>query len=143
MAGRPVVAIELRKLSPAWASDDLADLAELCENGGADALVIPTDAEDTSTGLADLLAVCRRVRIPVARRDWILHPIQVNLSLRSHPSAALRLCQPWCNDIEERVSALRSDAYNGRLLCCRSSQSFRHCAAARNLPSNNRLARCS
>ena len=79
-----MVVVELRKPSPNWTSADLADLAQLCADGGADAVVVPTDAADTSTGLGDLLAVCRRVKIPVIRRDWILHPIQVQ-ALRPPP----------------------------------------------------------
>lgn len=69
--------IELGKASPSQTSSDLAELAKMYEAGGADALAVPTDLYDTSTGLADLLAVCRAVKCPVIRRDWILHPLQV------------------------------------------------------------------
>lgn len=72
-----MLAFELGKTLPQHSSSDLAELAKDYEAAGADSLVVPTDAYDTSTGLADLLAVCRAVRCPVVRRDWILHPLQV------------------------------------------------------------------
>ena len=75
--GRPVLVFEVAKSSPQQSSSDIAELAKDYEAAGADALVVPTDAYDTSTGLADLLAVCRAVRCPVVRKDWILHPLQV------------------------------------------------------------------
>ncbi len=75
--GRPVLVVELGRTNPSQTSTELAELAKLYESGGADALAVPTDSYDTSTGLADLLAVCRAVKCPVIRRDWILHPLQV------------------------------------------------------------------
>ena len=75
--GRPILVIELGKANPSQTSADLAELAKMYEANGADALAVPTDSYDTSTGLADLLAVCRAVKCPVIRRDWILHPLQV------------------------------------------------------------------
>ena len=56
---------------------DVLQWAKRCKAAGADAIAVPTDALDTETGLRDLLAVCRAVRCPVVRRDWILHPLQV------------------------------------------------------------------
>lgn len=34
------------------------------------------DAEDTPSGYADLVAVCRATVAPVLARDWQLHPLQ-------------------------------------------------------------------
>lgn len=38
---------------------------------------VRTDVEDTPEGLKDLLTVVQAVRVPVLRRDWIIHPLQV------------------------------------------------------------------
>lgn len=78
--GRPVLVVELGRERPSQSSADLAKFAKQFEAAGVDAIAVPTDAADTPTGLADLLAVCRAVKIPVIRRDWILHPLQVCLS---------------------------------------------------------------
>lgn len=75
--GRPVLVFELSRPSPSTTSSQLAEMAQRWVSWGADALVVPTDAEATSTGPADLLAVCRAVSVPVLQRDWILHPLQV------------------------------------------------------------------
>ena len=77
--GRPVLLLELSRASPAATSAEVAQLARSFEASGADALVVLTDAAETSTGLADLFSVCRAVRIPVVRRDWFLHPLQVGV----------------------------------------------------------------
>lgn len=45
---------------------------------GADALVVRTDSEDTPEGLKDLFTVCQAVRVPVLRRDWMIHPLQAS-----------------------------------------------------------------
>ena len=36
-----------------------------------------TDSEETPSGTGDLFAVCQAVKVPVMRRDWILHPLQI------------------------------------------------------------------
>ena len=53
--GRSVLALELPR--PGASSDGLETLAKALEAAGADALVVRTDAEDTPSGLADLLRV--------------------------------------------------------------------------------------
>ena len=52
-------------------------------DGGCFAGAQATDAEDTPSGYADLVAVCRATAAPVLARDWQLHPLQA----RAH-----RLC---------------------------------------------------
>lgn len=92
--GRPVVVVELRKATPATSPEQLAQLARELEAAGADALAVPTDALDTSTGLADLLSVCRAVKCPVVRRDWILHPIQASSKPPCLPHLMCMACLP-------------------------------------------------
>lgn len=85
--GRPVLVFEIsRSAAGADSSQALAELASRLALGGADALVVPTDSDDTPEGLSDLFAVCRaaaaaatynRPAPPVLCRDWFLHPLQV------------------------------------------------------------------
>jgi len=50
----------------------------LLETAGLDALVVNTDQWYSSSGLHDLYMVARATRrVPVLRRDWFLHPLQV------------------------------------------------------------------
>lgn len=44
-----------------------------------------TDAEETPSGYADLVSVCRATRVPVLARDWQLHPLQAR-ARSLHPS---------------------------------------------------------
>jgi len=44
-----------------------------------------TDAEETPSGYADLVSVCRAARVPVLARDWQLHPLQARAG-SLHPS---------------------------------------------------------
>lgn len=48
-----------------------------------------TDAEDTPSGYADLVAVCRATTVPVLARDWQLHPLQARvLSTCAHQGSS-------------------------------------------------------
>ena len=84
---RPVLAFEVsRSAAGTETSQALAELSSRLALGGADALVVPTDTDDTPEGLSDLFAVCRasgavatydKPAPPVFCRDWFLHPLQV------------------------------------------------------------------
>ena len=75
--GKPVLVAEVCRPSPASSSQDVAKLASDYVSWGVDAIVVPTDLEDTPAGLSDLFAVCRAVRVPVLQWDWFVHPLQV------------------------------------------------------------------
>ncbi|CAL5220305.1 g2293 [Coccomyxa viridis] len=75
--GRPVMVLEIVKPSPSSTSEDVGALAAQYAGWGADALAVLTDLDYTSTGYADMVAVCRATNVPVLQRDWILHPLQV------------------------------------------------------------------
>ena len=78
VTGRPVLAFELARSAAADSPSALAAAATALAAAGADALIVPTDSSDTPEGLADLFAVCRAAPgVPVLRRDWFLHPLQV------------------------------------------------------------------
>jgi len=74
--GRAVLAFEVCRASPSTTPAELAALAKTYEAAGADVIVVPTDSYDTPEGLKDLFAVCQAVRVPVMRRDWMIHPLQ-------------------------------------------------------------------
>lgn len=77
--GRPALVLEACRSEAVSSSQQLAELAARLAEAGADAIVVRTDAEDSPHGLADLFAVCRAVPpwVPVLRRDWFIHPLQV------------------------------------------------------------------
>ena len=77
--GRPALAFEVHRPSKdsSSKSEGVASIAERLVEAGADAIVVPTDSEETPTGLGDLFAVSQVVRVPVLMRDWILHPLQI------------------------------------------------------------------
>lgn len=51
-------------------STQLAAQAKQFVQLGADALVVPIDAEDTPTGAVDLFSVTQAVKVPVLAKDW-------------------------------------------------------------------------
>lgn len=78
--GRAALIFEVCRETPSESSAALAVRARELVAAGADILVVGTDIEDTSTGLADLFAVCRAVPgTPVLRRDWFVHPLQASM----------------------------------------------------------------
>lgn len=76
--GRPALVLEVSRLQcgAECTSQDVAGLAQLYKEGGADAIAVLTDG--SPNGLGDLFATCRAVQsMPVLHRDWFLHPLQV------------------------------------------------------------------
>jgi hypothetical protein len=77
--GRPALVFELGRGPAARSAAELGARAAALAAAGADALAVPTDPAETPEGLADLFAVVRAApRLPVLRRDWYIHPIQVS-----------------------------------------------------------------
>jgi len=75
--GLPAIVMEIGRRRPNTTSAELAELAKMYEGLGVDAIAVRTDAEDSPQGLLDLLEVRRAVKIPVLRKELMLHPIQV------------------------------------------------------------------
>ena len=74
----PVLIAEVARKSKDEAASQLAERARILQKAGVHAVCVRTDAEDTATGLSDLFAVVRAVpKMPVLRRDWFIHPLQV------------------------------------------------------------------
>jgi hypothetical protein len=88
--GRPALVFELGRGPAARSAAELGARAAALAAAGADALAVPTDPAETPEGLADLFAVVRAApRLPVLRRDWYIHPIQVSMRRR----------EPYCVDL--------------------------------------------
>jgi len=94
--GRPVLVFEIARTSTSDGQQtdtttttaisspkELAEVATRLSKGGADALIVPTDSDDTPEGLSDLFNVSRAaaeirpIPPPVLCRDWFLHPLQI------------------------------------------------------------------
>jgi len=76
LQGMPAVIVELAR-APGQNTEGLLETARMLEKSGAEAIVLRTDGDDTPSGLLDLFEVCRSVRVPVLRKELVLHPIQV------------------------------------------------------------------
>ena len=75
---RVAIIAEVPKADKAEPAERMAARARTLRRAGVQALCVRTDAYDTDTGLRDLFGVVRAVPdLPVLRRDWIIHPLQV------------------------------------------------------------------
>lgn len=68
---------EVARLCPAESPHVLATRCRDYVRWGVDAIAVRTDEEISPDGVADLVAVCNSLHVPVIRTDWILHPLQV------------------------------------------------------------------
>jgi indole-3-glycerol phosphate synthase len=78
--GSPAIIAEIKRSSPSAgriADADPASLARVYEGAGAAAVSVLTEPVHFDGSLADLRAVHLAVRIPVLRKDFLLHPSQV------------------------------------------------------------------
>ena len=76
----PAIVAEVKRSSPSAGritDADPADLARAYEAAGAAAVSVLTEAEHFDGALADLRAVHMAVRVPVLRKDFLVHPSQV------------------------------------------------------------------
>ena len=88
--GKAVMVAEVCRPSPSATSADVAALAVQYVQWGADAVAVCTDLEETPSGLSDLFAVCRAVRVPVLQTDWFLHPLQVRYCSQNYTCACVK-----------------------------------------------------
>lgn len=77
MQGKTTVVAEIARLSPSESLESFSSRCSKYVEWGADALAVCTDEEKSPNGVADLTAACRAVNVPVLRKDWIIHPLQV------------------------------------------------------------------
>jgi indole-3-glycerol phosphate synthase len=76
----PAVIAEVKRSSPSAgkiADVDPAGQARVYEHGGAAAVSVLTEPTHFDGAIADLHAVRRAVRVPVLRKDFLVHPSQV------------------------------------------------------------------
>ena len=93
----PLLIAEVARQSKSEPASKLAQRAHILKKAGVHAICVRTDADDTDTGLADLFAVVRAVPdVPVLRRDWFIHPLQVCLSLHARHCALQHAQAPVC-----------------------------------------------
>lgn len=71
------VIAEVSRFSPTESPQLLAARCRNYVRLGVDAIAIRTDEEASADGLADLQAACSALQVPVIRRDWFLHPLQI------------------------------------------------------------------
>ena len=76
--GKSVILFEVARSGPTITSAQLVSLAKQYVSMGADALVVPTDAEATPEGFKDLFTVSQAVKVPVLARDYLIHPLQAS-----------------------------------------------------------------
>lgn len=89
---RPALIAEVKRASPsagAIAEVDAGALASAYERAGAAAVSVLTEPRHFHGSLADLLGVRLRTRVPVLRKDFLVHPAQLMESRAEGADAAL------------------------------------------------------
>jgi indole-3-glycerol phosphate synthase len=93
-ARTPALIAEVKRASPSAgeiaADADPVALAVAYETGGAAAISVLTEREHFSGSLTDLDAVRAVVRVPLLRKDFLVHPAQV-IEARAHGADAVLL----------------------------------------------------
>ena len=99
----PAIIAEVKRASPSAgpiAEDaDPVARAQAYETGGAAAVSVLTEARHFHGSLTDLEAVRLAVRLPLLRKDFIVHPSQV-IESRAHGADAVLLITSCCSDAE-------------------------------------------
>jgi indole-3-glycerol phosphate synthase len=91
-SGVPAVIAEVKRSSPsagAIVDRDPADQARAYEEAGAAAISVLTEPRHFSGSLADLRAARTAVRLPVLRKDFVVHPSQLIESRAAGADAVL------------------------------------------------------
>jgi indole-3-glycerol phosphate synthase len=91
-AGAPAVIAEVKRSSPsagAIRDADPAEQAHAYEGAGAAAISVLTEPRHFDGSLLDLQAARRAVRLPVLRKDFLVHPAQVIESRAAGADAVL------------------------------------------------------
>jgi indole-3-glycerol phosphate synthase len=95
-----IIIAEVSRLHADEKSSALSARSRSLKKAGVHALCVRTDADDTACGLKDLFAVVHAVpEIPVLRRDWFIHPLQVRYCLDLYAGAWHALHGCLCSQI--------------------------------------------
>lgn len=98
---------EVKRRSPSLGGiRDFADPAGLAwayANGGASSISVLTDANHFGGALIDLLEVSHQVKVPVLRKDFILHPLQMAESVFAGAAAVLLIARILGKDLKRMI----------------------------------------
>eukprot|EP00892_Ulva_mutabilis_P003798 jgi/Ulvmu1/1790/UM119_0008.1 len=73
-----LIIAEVPRMSQEEPSEALGERARKLQRAGVHALSVRTDVDDTPCGLRDLFSVVQAAQaLPIFRRDWFIHPLQV------------------------------------------------------------------
>ena len=118
-AATPAVIAEYKRSSPsagAIARLDLATQARAYEDGGAAAISVLTEPTRFDGALADLRAVRLAVDLPVLRKDFLVHPVQV-IESRAAAADAVLLIAAALSELEMKgMLAVAADLGLGTLV---------------------------
>lgn len=101
-SGRPAIVAEVKRASPsagAIAEADAGAVAAAYEAAGAAAISVLTEPRHFHGSLADLRAVRLRTRIPILRKDFLVHPAQL-IEARAEGADAVLLITACLSDDE-------------------------------------------
>jgi indole-3-glycerol phosphate synthase len=102
-ARRPAVIAELKRASPS--AGEIAEVADpgaqarAYEAGGAATVSVLTEQRHFHGSLLDLESVRAMVRLPVLRKDFLVHPAQL-IEARAYGADAVLLIMSCCSDAE-------------------------------------------
>ena len=110
-SGGPKIIAEFKRRSPSSGTirDDMsaADIACLYERGGACAISVLTDEQYFGGSIGDIHAVRASTRLPILRKDFIIHPIQIYEAVTAGANAVLLIAAALEDDA---LAALRGIA---------------------------------
>ena len=108
------VIAEVKRSSPSKgviaAGVDAAVLARSSENGGAAAISVLTEPSRFGGSLDDLRRAAGEVRIPVLRKDFIVHPVQIWEAKLAGAAAVLLIVRALSPEALHELSATAADA---------------------------------
>jgi indole-3-glycerol phosphate synthase len=108
---------EIKRQSPSAGSlakiSDPIDLAKRYQEGGAAGISILTDKHYFNGSLQDLSAVAKEIRIPLLRKEFIIHPVQIIETVNSGASAILLIVAALGNKTKEFLELAHDHGLEG------------------------------
>jgi indole-3-glycerol phosphate synthase len=132
-SARPAVIAEVKRSSPSAgpiAAVDPATQARAYEEAGAAAVSVLTEAEHFDGALADLRAVHLAVGVPVLRKDFLLHPVQLIESRVEGADAVLLIAAALSDPELTAMVAAADDLGMGSLVEAHGEEDLERAVAA-------------